>query len=85
MRRARPGGQPRGRDRRHQLDLAGLLLVSPLLVTAGQAVDPGSLAMTAGLGHTVAGPLHLFPGPLAELRREEMRGCGLGVSIVILS
>ena len=63
-----------GRESRHQLDPAGLPLVSPLLVTAGQGPQPEVLAVTAGLGHTVAGPLHLRPGPWPDVRRDEIRG-----------
>ena len=59
----------------HQLDLAGLLLVSQLLVAAGQAVDPGVGPIGPGLGHTVAGPLRLCQASWADLRRDEIRGC----------
>jgi len=67
VRRVRDGlddarGEPPWRGR-SQLDLAGLLLVLLLLVTAGRAADMQVLAITAGLGHTVAGPLHLCPSP----------------------
>jgi hypothetical protein len=61
-------------ERRHQLDLAGRLLVSRLLVIAGQAQDAGVFVMTVGLRHTVAGPLPFCPGPWPDLQRTEMSG-----------
>src|SRR5271165_2861748 len=48
--------------------------MSPRLVTAGQALDPRVLAMTAGPGHTVAGPLHLRLSSSDDLRSAHARG-----------